>query len=105
VPDERDLVDVDRPGGDDGLEQVGQRAAVLGDVGSRPWRRPIRRPTSLPIRPWTKTTIRGVASGKAAASASRSGATGSPSTRTEIEPTTPLFTASCANWMGFPAGT
>ena len=34
VPDQRDLLHLDRPGRDDLLEQVGERAAVVGDVAA-----------------------------------------------------------------------
>ena len=97
VPDERDLLDLHRPRVDERLEQVGERAAVLGDVAAgvvadvdrreaelaREARAVVRRPAarsrhacSVPISPWTNTTSRGVASGKASASASRSSGDG-----------------------------
>ena len=45
---------------------------------------PSRQANSVSISPWTKTTRRGVASGKASASAAGPGVTTRPSTRTDI---------------------
>ena len=107
VPDERDLGDLDRPGGDQGLEQVGERAPVLGDVAAavvadvdracsrararaacRRARGPgAGRAASRPRCPSGRGRRRRAAGwrpGRRAASASRSSGTGRPSTRIEI---------------------
>ncbi len=102
------------------LEQLRERGAVLGDVpaavvaqvhgrapevASQPRsvglatldEEPSRQANSVSIRPWRKTTRRGLASGNAAASAGCSRSTGRPSTRTHMGPQSSLPSASSAS--------
>jgi hypothetical protein len=51
MPDERDLLDLDGPRGDDLLEQVGERAAVARDVAAAVVADVERRAAELPRQP------------------------------------------------------